>query len=398
MEPEILVLDEPATDLDPRGRKEVFSLSHLLREKGRTVLLVDPDPESAVDADQVWLMNGGEILARGRPSEILGNRSLMKSSGMTPHPLVELFEELGWSGRPLTFEEAKESIQKDQRVQPKRVEPRPFSPRGTPSAPVLKVENLTYHYPVHGIEALRGIDLHIAGGEFIALLGQNGSGKTTLAKHLNGLLKPSSGQVLVDGKPTTRYPRRELARRVGYVFQNPDHQIFAKTVWEEVGFGLKMLGESPGRMEERVGKALEAVGLSGYETRMPFTLTKGERQRVAVASVLAAQPQVILLDEPTTGLDPVQQRGMMEMLVRLNQAGHTILIITHSMEIAAAYADRTVVMKGGSILLDGPTRSVFFDEENLAEASLFPPLLVRLSNWLGTRALTVRQMVEELKP
>jgi energy-coupling factor transport system ATP-binding protein len=181
------------------------------------------------------------------------------------------------------------------------------------------------------------------------------------------------------------------------VFQNPDHQIFARTVAEEVGFGLKMRGEISKMIEKRVAEALEVVGLQGYEQKIPFALTKGERQRVAVASVLATQPQTIILDEPTTGLDYRHQRNMMEMLKRLNKQGHTIIIITHSMWVAAEYADRVIVMKDGSILSDGSTRAVFAEENRLAEASLYPPSLVRLSNWLGTEALTVEEMVKELK-
>jgi energy-coupling factor transport system ATP-binding protein len=203
--------------------------------------------------------------------------------------------------------------------------------------------------------------------------------------------------MLVRNKPTSEFSHRELARWVGYVFQNPDHQIFARIVAEEVGFGLKMQGETPKTIEKCVTNALEVVGLQGYEQKVPFTLTKGERQRVAVASVLAARPQVIILDEPTTGLDYRHQRNMMEMLKRLNQDGHTIIIITHSMWVAAEYANRTIIMKEGRILSDGPTRWVFADEARLIEASLFPPSLVRLSNWLGTEALTVEQMVKELK-
>jgi energy-coupling factor transport system ATP-binding protein len=188
-----------------------------------------------------------------------------------------------------------------------------------------------------------------------------------------------------------------LARWVGFVFQNPDHQIFARTVAEEVGFGLKMQGETPKTIEKRVAEALEVTGLREYEQKVPFALTKGERQRVAVASVLAVQPQVIVLDEPTTGLDYDHQRNMMEMLKRLNQDHHTIIIITHSMWVAVEYATRTIVMRDGRILSDGPTRWVFADEARLAEASLSAPSLVRLSNWLGTEALTVRQMVKELR-
>jgi energy-coupling factor transport system ATP-binding protein len=203
--------------------------------------------------------------------------------------------------------------------------------------------------------------------------------------------------MLVQNKPTKEYSHREIARWVGYVFQNPDHQIFARTVADEVGFGLKMQNEAPKTIERRVAEALEGAGLQGYEQKVPFTLTKGERQRVAVASVLAAQPQVIILDEPTTGLDDRHQQDMMRMLKRLNQQGHTIIIITHSMGVAAEYANRTIVMKEGGLHLDGPTRAVFAQEARLAEASLHPPSLVRLSNWLGTEALTVQQMVKELK-
>ena len=163
-----------------------------------------------------------------------------------------------------------------------------------------------------------------------------------------------------------------------------------------MAFGLKTLGERVPSVQSRVAEALETVGLTGFEKRVPFALSKGERQRVAVASVLAVHPEVLILDEPTTGLDERQQRALMEMLRNLNDRGHTILIITHSMEIAAEYAKRAVVMKDGEVLLDGPTRWAFAQEERLREASLHPSSLVRLGNWLGTRALTVKEMAEEL--
>ena len=397
LEPRILVMDEPTTDLDPQGREEVLSLADTLRENRRTLLIVDHEPETAGRADQVWLMSDGRIVSRGSPSEILGDVSLMNSCGVKPHPLSELFHLMNWPERPLTAEDAIAAIEKNHPI--RRQGPKSSLTPGSAAkgSPILEVRELRYLYPAYRAEALQGVDLSIREGEFIAILGQNGSGKTTLAKHFNGLLKPTSGQVLVQNRLTHDHPRRELARLVGYVFQNPDHQIFAKTVSEEVGFGLKVSGEPPGLIRGRVTEALKNVGLEGYEDRVPFTLTKGERQQVAVASVLAAQPRVIILDEPTTGLDYRNQIGMMEMLRRLNRAGHTIIIITHSMWLAAEYATRAVVMKEGSVLLDGPTRSVFREETRLAEASLRPPPLVELSNRLGTDALTVRQMAEELK-
>jgi energy-coupling factor transporter ATP-binding protein EcfA2 len=397
LEPGVLVMDEATTDLDPLGRAEVLSVAKSIREEGRMLLIVDHEPETAVTADQVWLMCDGRIVFQGPPSEILADAEKMKSCGIKTLPTVELFHSMSWPGNPLTVEAAIELIQTHRLTYRRELRAGTVSSDPSKGSPILKAEELRYAYPTYSVEALRGIDLSIQEGEFIAILGQNGSGKTTLAKHFNGLLKPTSGRMSVQSRPTAEYRQREIARRVGYVFQNPDHQIFARTVAEEVGFGLKMQNEAPKTIERRVADALEVVGLQGYEEKVPFTLTKGERQRVAVASVLAVRPQVIILDEPTTGLDDQHQHNMMRMLKRLNQNGHTIIIITHSMWVAAEYASRTIIMKNGGLLLDGPTRTVFAEEARLAEASLRPPPLVRLSNWLGTEALTVEQVAKELK-
>lgn len=397
LEPKILVMDEPTTDLDPQGREEVLSIAGRIREEGRMLLVVDHEPETAVWADQVWLMRDGQVVAQGSPTEILLDVPLLKSCGIKPLPLVELFQAMGWPGGPLTVEMAIDLIQKHNLAEHRKLKFTEAPSNHAKGTPMLRADALKYIYPTYQVEVLRGIDLCVWEGEFIAILGQNGSGKTTLAKHFNGLLKPTSGRMLVRGRPTTNYSHRDLARLVGYVFQNPDHQIFSKTVKEEVGFSLKMLGEDPKTVEKRVTEALEVVGLQGYEEKVPFTLTKGERQCVAVASVLAVQPQVIILDEPTTGLDYRHQRNMMEMLKSLNKSGHTVIIITHSMWVAAEYTKRTIVLKDGCILSDGPTRLVFADEALLARASLRPSLLVQLSNWLGTQGLTVDQMVQELK-
>jgi energy-coupling factor transport system ATP-binding protein len=397
MEPEVLVMDEPTTDLDPRGREEVQAISHSLREQGRTLLIVDYEPETAREADQVWLMREGQVIARGAPAEILANIPALKSCGIKVPALVELFQRMGWPGKPLTVNKAATLIEENNLARRRHPKPAGSAVSRPGGNFILQAEDLSYTYPTHQIQALRGIRLNIREGEFVALIGQNGSGKTTLAKHFNGLLKPASGRVLLRGKPTTEYTHREISRLVGYVFQNPDHQIFCNTVYDEVAFGLKMLGEPPSSAEKRVWQALEVVGLVGYEKKVPFALGKGERQRVAVASVLAVEPEVLILDEPTTGLDDHHQRALMDLLKNLNGRGHTIIIITHSMEVAAEYAGRAVVMKEGSVLLEGPTRVVFSEEERLKEASLIPSSLVRLSNWLGTQALTVEQMAAELR-
>lgn len=397
MEPDILVLDEPTTDLDPKGANEVLLLAHSLRQAGRTLLMVLPEPEMALEADQVWLMREGELIAQGHPIEILTDLPALKSCGVKLPSFIELFMALDWPGLPLTLNQALTLIEGHQLIKNQTPAYQPETLDQTQGPVILQAEDLTYAYPFGEKKALKGINLTIHDGEFIALLGQNGSGKTTLAKHFNGLLKALTGRVWVEGKPITAYDHKALARKVGYVFQNPDHQIFARTVEEEIGFGLKVLGVDPKTIRKRVTGALEVVELQGYEKQIPFTLTKGERQRVAVASVLAAQPQVIILDEPTTGLDYQHQMSIMELLKALNRKGHTIIIITHSMWVAAEYARRTAVLKDGTVLLDGPTRRVFADQSALALASLSPPPLVQLSNRLGLQGLTLEQIVQEIK-
>jgi len=214
---------------------------------------------------------------------------------------------------------------------------------------LISIEELCHKYP-NGIEALKGISLQVRQGDFLAIIGQNGSGKTTLAKHLNGLLKPTSGRVMVNGRDTKYHSIYELSKGVGYCFQNPDNQIFASTVLEEVSFGPKNYQFPSSRIHANVRDALEAVGLKGYEDKDPFVLTRGERQRIAVASLLSMKPEIMLFDEPTTGLDYSQTLSMMALIRRLNDQGCTVIIITHAMWVAARYAARCVVMRKGEYL------------------------------------------------
>ena len=258
--------------------------------------------------------------------------------------------------------------------------------------PIIQVEGLTHRYP-NGVVALEGVDLTVRKGEFLAVLGQNGSGKTTLVKHLNGLLKPTEGSVRVNGEETTEQGLRTLGQSVGYVFQNPDHQIFSDTVSDEVAFGPKIRGMEEGEIGERVQEALAAVGLEGRGEEDPFGLTKGERQRVAVASVLAVRPEVLILDEPTTGLDHAEQRSMMDLVRSLNASGSTIIVVTHTMWVVAEYAHRAVVVREGKISLQGTVRKVFVEEDELHEAALRPPHIVSLSNALGYPVLSVEELV-----
>jgi energy-coupling factor transport system ATP-binding protein len=396
MEPRILVLDEPTTDLDPAGRREVYGLIRRWRDRGHALVLVDQDPEEVLEADRVWLLEEGRLVADGRPGDLFRDPAWCRRTGLRPPALAELFQLLGWPGNPLTLEETLALIARRGWPTGQHDD---FQPVWTPpSGPVLiRMAGVDYTYPGQTSPVLHNVDFEIRQGEFLAILGPNGSGKSTLARLLNGLLQPGKGRVLVGDRPTSAFRPPEMARQVGYVFQNPDHQLFARSVALEVGFGPRIQGGDADTVRARVREALEAVGLAGAEELEPFALTRGERQRVAVASMLAARPAVLILDEPTTGLDYPHQRGLLEMLKRLNDRGHTILLITHHLWVAAEFCRRCLVLRDGRVLDDGSTRQVFGNETRLAEAALSAPPIVRLSNRLGTRGLTVAELADELK-
>ena len=265
----------------------------------------------------------------------------------------------------------------------------------------IQVKDLYFEYP-DGTQALKGINLEVTEGEFIALIGQNGSGKTTLSKCLNGLYKPTSGDVIVDGLNSKSTSISQMVRRVGYVFQNPDHQLFNDNCWDEVAYGPRNIELSEDEVKERVDEAIHVVGLpKRYHKEHPFFLPKGLRQRVAIASILALRPQVIIVDEPTTGQDARQSLEIMDFLKVLNEElGHTIIIITHDMPIVGQYARRVVAMGQARIVADGPTRTVLTQSEVLQKTFLAPPQITQLAQSVealgfdpGT--LTVDEMLEQ---
>lgn len=244
----------------------------------------------------------------------------------------------------------------------------------------IQVADLNYSYP-DGTQALKEINLDIFEGEFLAFIGQNGSGKTTLSKCLNGLFKPTSGDVIVDGLNSKTTPIVQMVRRVGYVFQNPDHQLFNNNCWDEIAYGPRNIQLPEDQVKERVDEAAKVVGLpEEYFTEHPFFLSKGLRQRVAIASILALRPRLIIVDEPTTGQDAQQSFEIMDFLRDLNENhGHIIIIITHDMPIVAQYARRVVAMGQGRILADGATSDVFTRADLLKQTFLEPPQITQLA-------------------
>lgn len=250
---------------------------------------------------------------------------------------------------------------------------------------LIEVKNLVFEYP-DGTRALRNIDLDIYAEQFVALIGQNGSGKTTFAKCLNGLLRPAEGYVKIDELDTReRGTTKKIVTKVGYVFQNPDHQLFNNTIYKEIAYGPRNLGLDEGDVKERVEEAAQVCGIEEQLfTEHPFFLTKGLRQRVAIASILAMRPRTIIVDEPTTGQDMRQSVEVMNFLRDLwEKEGHTVIIITHEMPIVAQYAQRTVVLGQGQVLMDASTREVFAEPELLARTFVKPPQITRLAQSLG---------------
>ena len=270
------------------------------------------------------------------------------------------------------------------------------TPTAPPSLPV-EISNVTFHYP-SGVAALLGVSLRIEPGESVALLGQNGAGKTTLARHLNGLLQPTSGTVRVGDWSTTEHTVAQLARRVGYVFQHPDHQIFKRSVRDEVSFGPRNLGFNAAALAATVERALVATNLTAFADRHPHDLLPSQRKAVAIASVLAMETPIVVLDEPSTGQDAAGVAMIGKLIDDLIAAGRTVVVITHDIDFCADHCKRCVVMSGGKVMLDGPTADVWTHTDLLEKSAIEPPQLVRLSQQLGLRpASQVDAFLDEIR-
>lgn len=253
-------------------------------------------------------------------------------------------------------------------------------------------ENVEYMYP-NGFKALYGIDLEIESGEIVALMGENGAGKTTLLKHLNGLLKPTSGRVLVDGVDTRHTTVASLSRKVGIVFQNAEEMFFSPTIQEEIAFALYNFGYPEDVIKKRVEWALKFMELEEYREKSPFLLSGGEKKRLALAIILAWSPDVVALDEPTVGQDVLQKEKMIQIIRQANQQGKTIIISSHDIEFIADLKPRVILMSRGRIVRDGPAEEVLTDIQLLQECRLLPPQIVSLTfrlDFLGLKPKLAR--------
>ncbi|KYK32346.1 MAG: hypothetical protein AYK19_03465 [Theionarchaea archaeon DG-70-1] len=392
MRPSYLVLDEPTSQLDPKGKKSVYSVLEQLHKEGMSIVLVEHDTEYVAEYCQtVVILHDGKIVKSGTPKEVFSEVEEMKELGIQVPEVAEFTYELYKRGLVkevcITLEEAQKMGELKVKSQPRK--PKEYI-RGDS---IIEVKNLSFTYT--GAPVLDNVDLTVYQGEILALIGQNGSGKTTLVKHFNGLLRPLKGEVYVDKELVKEKSVAEMARKVGYVFQNPDHQIFADTVFDEVEFGLKNLGVDEPERKRRVSDVLQRTDLYKYREGHPTSLSGGEKQRLAIASVLVMNPKILILDEPTTGLDLKSSRSIIDLVETLHRQNHTVILVTHDMRLVAEMAHRIVILKEGRIAAEGLPREIFSDRELLQENFLEEPQITKLSQALGCgTCLTVPELLE----
>jgi energy-coupling factor transporter ATP-binding protein EcfA2 len=407
LRPDILILDEPTSDLDPLGKREVIETIATLRHHHQmTVILVEQDPEIlAAFCDRIALLHEGRVELVAPPAEFYAQRETLERCGASAGELARISwatNQTYQSRPPLTLEEGEAAFL------PALMRHGAFSPQtasqGTSREQiVVQAAQVGYDYG-DGSTALKGVDLTLYRGEMLALLGPNGSGKTTFAKILAGIYRATRGKIQVLGQDlASRKVRARLPHSVGYVFQNPDHQLFCRNVRDEIAYGLKNLGFDARQRDEIITSTLEAVDLTRYMNEDPLFLSKGQRQRLAVASVLAMGPEILVVDEPTTGQDYRSISGIMSLLCDLQRRGKTILIITHDMTLVAEYCQRVVAFRAGRLTFTGTPAELFTDPIRLGETGLRSPSAAALASKLRASCpdlpplLTVPQWVDVLQ-
>ena len=414
MLPEVLILDEHTIQLDPVGTTEVFDVVHeLANSKDMTIMITShKTDEVARLASKVLVLNEGKMIAYGTPREVFSQAELLNDVGVNPPAAASLAVALakkipGFEARyqkaggiPLTVQECYDLLKELLDEGFLKVDwHEPDKLLKTESTPVLELENVTFTYPARiPVTALRDVSLTISKGEFVAIIGQNGSGKTTLVKHFLGLLEATEGSVMVDGEDVRELTIGSIAKSVSLILQNPDYQLFSISVQKELEFGLRNLGLPEDEIAQRVDAALAEVGLEEVREIFPFRLSFGDRRKVAAAAGIAMDPEVLILDEPTTAQDYVGRHVLCQIASRMRDQGKTIIMISHDMDLVAQYADRLIVMVDGQIIADGPKRNVFDMQEELERAFLKPPQITKLSQLLRDYGIKENLVtVEELQ-
>ena len=431
LEPAVLILDEPTSNLDPAGTADVLATIDRIRaRRGLTVMVIEHEVDEVFHrADRVLLVEGRGVAGPWTPRDFMDQRGLEVRDGMglwIPQATEVALElrarglEIG-SAVPLDGEEliaAVESLGDGLTSSVPGVEPdgRSFlmsagqpdlaagaaeasssrsASSATASSPVIEVRDVCFAYADHSV--LEGVSFAAQRSQLLALVGQNGSGKSTLASLFNGIVTPDSGEVLVDGIPTTDYKFAHLARRVAHIFQVPEKQFVRATVHDEIAHGLRALDLPEDEVRQRTLNCLRAVRLLERRDASPYVLSHGQKRRLSVAAMVVGEPDVVVLDEPTFGQDHQQARNLMELLRDLANGGAAVVFITHDMRLVAEYADRTVVLCDGAAAFDGTPEALFASPDILARARLRPPPVHAISTrLLSEPVLTTAALVERI--
>lgn len=385
MLPKIIVCDEPTSMLDPIGKSNIFSLVKDINKKyGITVVLVEHVMSEVVrHADKVIVMDRGSIVLQGSVNEVFSQVDKLNELGLNVPQSIELSMKLKDAGYVSEVSLITDDVIKDlKQFKPKRpVAATKKETAAVEKETIIDVDDLVFSY-LGDTNQVDHVSLQFKKGDFVAIIGQNGAGKTTLCRSIIGLLKPTSGTIKVAEIDVSTKTVAELSGTVGYCFQNPDEQIFKDSVEDELLFGAENLGRLNEGTIERINQIISDVGLDRYRKVWPKYLSKGERQRLTMGSIIAMDPDVVIVDEPTTGQDWRETIWIMDLLKKINDAGKTVIIITHNMEIVCSYCNRVLAMRYGKVLLDGTPAEVFAQPEVLATAYVQPTDITRIAQAL----------------
>ncbi|MGQ4833741.1 MAG: ABC transporter ATP-binding protein [Candidatus Asgardarchaeia archaeon] len=396
MAPDIFIFDEPLANLDPMSADETLRIINILNEKyNKTIIIIEHRFEEVLTnlttLNRVILISSGSILYNGPPSSLIRDYSeLLEKVGIR----LPLYSEIIYKVKkekgklldvplPITLDDAVKIIKNAILHNSKKYSSQANNEyKRSSNEPVISLKNVSFDYP-GGVRAVENVSFDIFPSESVALLGHNGAGKSTLALLMLGILKPTSGDVIINGLNTKEATVAQNAKNIGLVMQNPDHMLFQKTVELELEFGPKNLGYDKKTIANLVENALEITNLKKYRRWPPMALSLGQRKRVGLAAVLAMNSKILLLDEPTAGQDWKHTRTFMTFIEKLIDKGYTLILITHDMNLALEYAERAIVMAKGRKIADGPTKEILSDDEIISKSRLKPSTLITLSKRLG---------------